>query len=63
MAYKSIMDRDTGMSMPIGITSVDLTFFPVAAGCSAADIGRPSECIGPVISGDGCAAKVIEVAG
>jgi hypothetical protein len=31
MAYKSIMGRDTGMSMPIGITSVGDTWFPVAA--------------------------------
>jgi hypothetical protein len=29
-----------------------VTCFPVAAGCSAAGIGRPSACIGRVISGD-----------
>ncbi len=57
MAYKSIMGRDTGMSMPIGITCVGitcvgLTRFPMAAGCSAVDIGRPSACIGRVISGE-----------
>ena len=52
MAYKSIMGRDTGMAMPVGITSVGLTCFPVAAGCSAVGIGRPSVCTGPVISGD-----------
>ena len=40
-----IMGRDTGMSMPMGITCV-------AAGCSAAGIGRPSAGIGRVISGE-----------
>jgi hypothetical protein len=52
MAYKSIMGRDTGMSMSVGITSGGLTRFPVAAGCSAVGIGRPSVCIGRAISGD-----------
>ena len=57
MAYKGIMGRDTGTSMPIGITRVGITrvgvtCFPVAAGCSAVGIGRPSACIGRVISGD-----------
>jgi hypothetical protein len=47
MAYKGIMGRDTGMSMPIGITCV-----AVAAGCSAAGIGRPSAGIRRVISGE-----------
>jgi len=47
MAYKGIMGRDTGMSMPMGITCVAM-----AAGCSAAGIGRPSAGIGPVISGE-----------
>jgi hypothetical protein len=41
------MDRDTGVSMPIGITCC-----PVAPGCSAADIGRPSAGMGRVISGE-----------
>jgi hypothetical protein len=52
MAYKSIMGRDTGMAMPIDITSVGLTCFPAAAGCLAAGIGRPSVCIGRVIAGE-----------
>jgi len=62
MAYKGIMGRDTGTSMPIGITRVGITrvgitrvgvtCFPVAAGCSAVGIGRPSACIGRVISGE-----------
>jgi hypothetical protein len=57
IAYKSIIGRDTGMFMPIGITRagitcVEVTCFPVAAGCSAAGIGRPSACIGRVISGE-----------
>ena len=52
MAYKGIMGRDTDMSMSVGITSVGLMRFPVAKGCSAVGIGRPSGCIGPVISGD-----------
>jgi hypothetical protein len=47
MAYKGIRGRDTGMSMPIGITC-----FAVAAGCSAAGIGRPSAGIGRVIFGE-----------
>jgi hypothetical protein len=47
MAYKGIMGRDMGMSMPIGITCV-----AVAAGCSAAAIGHPSAGIGRVISGE-----------
>ena len=41
------MGRDTGVSMPMGITC-----FAVAAGCSAAGIGRPSAGIGRVISGE-----------
>ena len=41
------MDRDTGMSMPMGITC-----FAVAVACSAAVIGRPSAGIGRVISGE-----------
>jgi hypothetical protein len=36
----------------VGITCVGLTCFPVAAGCSAVGIGRPSACIGRVISGE-----------
>ena len=47
MAHKRIMGRDTGMSMPMGITCV-----AIAAGCSAAGIGRPSAGIGLVISGE-----------
>jgi hypothetical protein len=47
MAYKGIMGRDTGMSMPIGITCV-----AVAAAYSAAGMGRPSAGIGRVISGE-----------
>lgn len=47
MAYKGIMGRDTGMSIPKGITRV-----VVAAGCSAAGIGRQSAGIGRVISGE-----------
>ena len=49
MAYKGIMGRDTGMSTPMGITYVACL---VAAGCSAAAIGRPSAGIGRVISGE-----------
>ena len=47
MAYKGIMGRDTGMSMPMVTTCV-----AVAAGCSVAGIGRPSAGIGRVISGE-----------
>jgi hypothetical protein len=47
MAYKGIIGKDMGMSMPIGITCV-----AVAAGFSAAGIGRPSAGIGRVISGE-----------
>jgi hypothetical protein len=47
MACKGIADRDTDTSMSIGTTCV-----AVAAGCSAADIGRPSAGIGRVISGE-----------
>jgi hypothetical protein len=46
------MGKDTGLDMLIGITSVGLTRFPVAAGCSVVGIGRPSVCIGPVTFGD-----------
>src|SRR5262245_13237816 len=46
MAYKGIMGRDTGMSMPMGTCVV------VAADCLAVGIGRPSAGIGRVISGE-----------
>jgi hypothetical protein len=57
MEYKSIMGRDTGMFIPIDITGVvitcvGVTCFPVAGGCSAVGIGRPSACIGRAISGE-----------
>ena len=36
----------------VGVTCVGVTCFPVAAGCWGVGIGRPSPCIGRVISGD-----------
>ena len=47
LAYEPIMGRNTGLSMPTGITCV-----AIAAGCSAAVIGRPSAGIGRAISGE-----------
>lgn len=47
MAYKGIIGRDTGVSIPMNITCV-----VVAAGCSAVGIGRQSAGIGLVISGE-----------
>jgi len=52
MAHKSIMARDIGMSMPMGITCGACLVRLVAAGCSAVGIGRPSAGIGRVISGE-----------
>jgi hypothetical protein len=49
IAYKGIMGRDTGTSMPMGITCAACL---VAMGCSAVGIGRPSAGIGRVISGE-----------
>ena len=43
------MGRDTGVSMPMGITCAACL---VAMGCSAVGIGRPSAGIGRVISGE-----------